>query len=136
MTGRPTKYKPEYCDEIIAFFDVPVTEEVTVTITKKTGESYQKTETRGKPLKFLTAFARHIGVTRSTLHKWTTEHPDFSDAYACVKGMQLEHLATCALMGLFNPGFAQFTAKNISTWTDKVETKHSGDVRIGPPVIG
>lgn len=56
--GRPSKYNPAYCREII----------------ETMGEGYS-----------LTAFAGVIGVCRDTLNEWQREHPDFSDAVKVAK---------------------------------------------------
>jgi len=53
MMGRPTDYRPEYCQALIDFCS--------------TGKS-------------LTAFAVKIGVHRDTLYQWGKVHQDFSDA--------------------------------------------------------
>jgi hypothetical protein len=51
--GRPSKYSPAYCDEIIA---------------------------AGEQGLSLTAAAGIIGVARSTINEWMDEYPDFSEA--------------------------------------------------------
>lgn len=51
--GRPSKYNPKYCDEIIAFM--------------VDGAS-------------LAEFAVHIGVARSTIDEWVGSYPEFSVA--------------------------------------------------------
>ena len=56
--GRPSLYKPEYCDEVITVCS--------------TGLS-------------LTAFAGVIGAARSTIQNWMGEHPEF--LVACKKAM-------------------------------------------------
>lgn len=52
--GRPTKYKPEYCEAIV--------------------ESLRQGNS-------LLQFAVSIGVVKSTLQEWKAEHPEFSAAY-------------------------------------------------------
>lgn len=51
--GRPTKYKPEYCDLAIA---------------------------QGKKGRTWTAIASRIGVLRETLYNWMDVHPEFLNA--------------------------------------------------------
>lgn len=53
VIGRPTKYDPRYCDEVI------------------------RCCTGGASL---TSFAAEIGVARRTLHNWAEAHPEFADA--------------------------------------------------------
>ena len=52
-TGRPTKYKPEYCKKLIEHM--------------KEGLSYE-------------TFGAVIGVCKSTVYEWENVHKDFSDA--------------------------------------------------------
>ncbi len=56
--GRPTKYDPAYCDEVMTALE--------------DGGS-------------LTAFAAKIGVARSTINKWVEDQPEFSEACARAK---------------------------------------------------
>ena len=51
--GRPTKFKPEYCEAIVEFM----------------GQGYSKT-----------AFAGSIGVSRDTILEWAKGYPEFSGA--------------------------------------------------------
>lgn len=51
--GRPSKYKPEYCQQLIAHMT--------------TGLSFD-------------SFAAVIDVNQDTLHEWVKVHPDFSEA--------------------------------------------------------
>ena len=55
MAGRPTDYRPEYCEDIIAFCSG--------------GES-------------LTAWCAKQGISRNTLYEWRDRHPTFADAIA------------------------------------------------------
>lgn len=61
--GRPTTYDPKYCDEIIEFL------------------------AQGKhPVQF----AAKIGVSKSTLYKWATDNPEFSDSLEIAKAKSLD----------------------------------------------
>lgn len=51
--GRPTTYKPEYCDQVIDYM----------------GKGHS-----------LTGFAGHIRMSRDTMYEWMAVHPEFSDA--------------------------------------------------------
>ena len=122
--GRPSKYKKEYCEMIVVYFDIEPTKEVEVVTTFKNGTTRESSEERPNHLKFLNKFARSIGVCHDTLIEWTKRHPEFSDAYTHAKELQKEHLITCGLLGLYNPAFAKFTAVNITDMRDKTETTH------------
>ena len=56
--GRPTKYDPAYCEAIVEHM--------------KDGAS-------------ILSFAAEIGVARSTIQEWASEHPDFSAAVTRAK---------------------------------------------------
>lgn len=56
--GRPTKYDPAYCEDIVAFC----------------GQGYS-----------ITAFAGSIGVARSTIQEWADANPEFSVAVRAAK---------------------------------------------------
>lgn len=136
LGGRPTKYKPEYCQEIINFFDIDPSTEVEVKFVGKDGKEWSKFEERANRLPFLSAFARKIGVTHETLLEWCRVHPEFSVAFSYAKGLQAEMLHGNALMGLYNPAYARLAAINITDWkSEKQEHEHSGQVSLLPPQI-
>lgn len=111
--GRPTKYKSEYCNEIIEYFKNPTI--------KMVGEKVVP------ELPLFGAFAVSIGVTHDTLLEWIKVHPEFSVAYSKAKQLQETHLVQNTICGLYNSPFAIFTAKNILGWRDQQDIKHSGD---------
>ena len=131
--GRPTKYKEEYCEEIVKYFSVEPYREVIVTTE---GKNFSKEDVKLVPnqLPFLSAFARHIGVTHDTLIEWTNVHPEFSEAYKKAKELQKEFLIENGLQGLYNPAFAIFTAKNITDMRDKQEIEHSGTISLAQQI--
>jgi len=103
--GRPTKYKPEYCQEAIKYMS----------------NGYS-----------VTAFAGHIGVARSTVFKWAEENPAFSDALKAAQAMAAmwweDTLREVARTGQGNASAAIFGVKNRSNedWRDKIEQEHTG----------
>ncbi|MFA5299123.1 MAG: hypothetical protein WC389_13025 [Lutibacter sp.] len=102
--GRPTKYKPEYCDIIVSYFIAEAEED---------------------KLPFLSKFAREIaGVCCDTAIEWTKEYPEFSESYKKAKDIQKEYLISHALDGKINPTAFIFTAKNITDMRDRQETEH------------
>lgn len=121
-TGRPTKYKPEYCQKIIEFFDVPLLE-----LYK---DNLGLTKEKPTSLKFLFEFAKSIGVNDDTLNEWSHKHVEFSAALKAVEKLRERHLVNNALEGRYNSTAFIFTMKNILGWRDKSEVEHSGDVMI------
>ena len=126
--GRPTKYKPIYCEAIISFFNREHTYEAKVTHTNRKGESWTSYETRANPVPLMIDFADYIGVHTDTLKDWSNNFEDFLRAYSHAQEAQLRHLATVTGLGLYNSNWAVFMAKNISTWRDKKDIEHSGEL--------
>ena len=104
-TGRPSKYREEFCDEVIACLSE--------------GHS-------------VTAFAGRIGVARSTVFKWADEIPEFSDALKVGQAKAVEFwekiLAKVARDGGGNATAVIFGLKNRASedWADKVVNEHTG----------
>ena len=104
--GRPTKYDPKYCDEIIRFFDV---------------QPYQIIDGKrvANDLPFLIDFAMKIGVCDDTIVEWAKVHPEFSAAYKKAKKMAERMWAINSAYGLYQSPFTIFLGKNVFKWTDK-----------------
>lgn len=131
-TGRPTKYKPEYCTAIVKFFSVPkhtqfLKKEITIESTGRHECEYQLV---ASDLPTFEGFARSIEVNGDTVVEWTKAHDDFSAAYKVAKDLQREFLIDNGLKGLYPPASFIFTAKNITDMRDKVETENRTDVTI------
>lgn len=128
--GRPTLYRPEYCEQLIAMFSVEAF--TTESYTNGNGEE----RTRTVPCKFptLARFAANINVDRDTLKEWankidesgTLVHPEFSAAYKKAKDLQEALLVEGGLAGAYETPFAIFTAKNVIGWKDKQDMEHTG----------
>jgi len=129
--GRPTKYKPEYCEQIVKFFACPKNERVVKSITTGKNE-YEKTEYTTIPneLPTFAKFARSIGVAYDTVCDWVKVHPEFLHAHNEAKRLQEEFLIDNGLAGLYPPASYIFTAKNITTMRDKTEVEHSGGISL------
>lgn len=68
--GRPSKYDPSYCEEVIAYM----------------AQGYS-----------LAAFAGKIGVARSRINDWMEAHEDFREAVSQAKGQRLVYWEQSAL---------------------------------------
>lgn len=103
--GRPTKYKPEYCEQLIEHMSG--------------GLSYE-------------CFGAIINVARSTIYKWETEFPEFSDAKELAFNQSLLYWEKAGNAGMymggkdnpFNATIWNINMKNRFGWKDKVETTH------------
>lgn len=107
-TGRPTAYKPEYCQMMLDFFDRDYTEIVD-----------GKREASNFPS--VAGFARKIGVAKSTLYEWAKHHEAFSNVLSQCKDAQEDILINNSLKGGYNAPFAQFLLKNTHGFRDKTE---------------
>ena len=120
--GRPTKYKPEYCDELIEFM----------------GDYLS-------PCSF-DSFAGKIGINQDTLYEWAKVHKEFSEAkkLAESRGKYVrEDRYNLLCTGLMrspkdptkhvkapsvNQAMLIFAQKNQSGWKDKVEISEYDEV--------
>ena len=64
-TGRPSNYRPEYCDRAIEFM----------------GKGYS-----------ITALAGELGQSKETIYAWIATHADFSDSITKAKAARLKAL--------------------------------------------
>lgn len=105
MTGRPSLYKPAYCEELIQFL----------------AEGYS-----------ITAFAGEIGVGRRTVFDWLEKHKEFAEAYEIAKPKAVLHWERAfkefATSGKGNAAAFIFALKNRAgdDWNDKVVNEHTG----------
>ena len=120
--GRPSKYKPEYCDQIIEYFSVtPYENKVVETIHTKGGDIIKKYKEVPSDLPLISKFARSIGVTHETIDEWARVHREFSLALKEAKKLQEAHLITNALRDNFAQAFSIFAMKNMCGWRDRQE---------------
>lgn len=121
--GRPTKYDPKYCDEIVEFFN----REPSVPLMVGGDVMMHK----GEPIMIacrlptFEMFALSIGVHRETLRNWCDQNPEFFVAYKKAEDYQKEILIQNGLSGGYEKTFAIFTAKNVTDMTDKQEIDHT-----------
>ena len=107
--GRPSEYRPEYCNEIIELM--------------ATGLS-------------LTAAGADLGFAKQTLHNWADEHPEFMDA---IKIGQAKRQAALEKRLYASEGAQVtahiFALKNTGTgdWREKHDYEHTG--KDGAPLI-
>jgi hypothetical protein len=103
--GRPTKYDPTYCDDIVRVM----------------GTGLSKT-----------AWAGTVGVCHDTVIEWAKVYPDFSDAVKRGQAARTLKLEQDLLTGTEGPKITSriFALKNAAPneWREKVETEHSGNI--------
>jgi hypothetical protein len=100
--GRPTEYRPEYCQLVIDYM----------------AQGYS-----------LTAFAGHIRQSRETVYRWTQAHSDFSDAVSRARGARVTALEAKLLKSRkgAETTAAIFALKNSAPdeWRDVRHTEHT-----------
>lgn len=121
--GRPTKYKPEYCEKLIEHFNIPFYK--TIIEEKMSASGAVKELKRQVPNDFptLEGFCRKIGITPDTIQNWAKANDDFLRALKIAKGIQKEFLTTHGLSGAYNNNFAKFISVNLTDYIDKSEVK-------------
>jgi hypothetical protein len=116
--GRPTKYKPEYAEELIKFF--------TTDLTKYDADGKEI----GGILPTLAKFASDHDICVDDITDWVNrknkagkpKHPEFIRAYRRCKQLQENMLINNALRGHYQSNFAIFVAKNYSNMRDQTQT--------------
>jgi len=125
--GAQTKYTPKLCDKLIDFFDAdPYYEKEIPHFNKNGGLAWTGYQLVANRLPTLRNFAKKYNIGRSTIYDWVNpEHAsyqkDFSDTLEKAKIIRKWFLIENGLNGLYNSGFAIFTAKNVTDMTDKKE---------------
>lgn len=139
--GAPSKYKPEYCDEIIEFFSRKPYD-VLMMMNEDTGREEPVINKQGNAvlipcdLPTFEGFGIHIGVSSTTLHNWRDAYPEFLGAYLRAKDYQKEILIQNGLHGNYEKQFAIFTAKNVTDMTDRQQVDNvSSDGSMSPKKI-
>lgn len=101
--GRPSKYSPAFCEEIINLMS----------------EGYS-----------LTAAASVIGVHKDTVYEWEKQIPEFSDAVKLARGKRTYKLETDLLKAPDGPTVTSriFALKNACAdeWREKVVQENTG----------
>lgn len=132
--GRPTKYKPEFCDKLIEFFDIEPWEEREIPHYKNGEVVWRDIKILPVRMPTLRGFAKSIEVGISTVYDWINENHDsyvkeFSDAFTCAKAIRADWLVDVGLSGSAPPASFKFVAVNVTDMRDKQEVQHSFDWR-------
>jgi len=120
----PLRYRPEFCERLLAFFDVSP---FTVTEVQKKDGSVTLLETAAE-LPTFAAFAKQLGTTCDVLLAWEKSHPAFAEAAKKARDLQGNILIQNSLRGNYSASFAVFTAKNLLGWKDGKEENALGPV--------
>lgn len=127
--GRPTLYRPEFCEMMEAFFDIPLEREIEVDVPDGEGGFVKKRRIVANRFPTFGRFAASIGLSSDTLRKWarakksdgTPVRPEFFWSYARARDLQEALLIEGGMSGVYDYRFAILAAKNILGWRDRVE---------------
>lgn len=128
--GAPSDYKPEYCDALIKYFDVPPYREIPETWYNPDGSVKRESmKLVANPPAHIGGFARSIGVSKVTVYEWAKRYPDFAYSLLHARDMRRAMIIDNALSGLYNPLFAKLAAANLFGWHDRQDVNHTGEVK-------
>lgn len=119
--GRPTKYKRNFPQKLIEFFDIEPFTTRKETFYYKNGDYKEKDVDVANTLPTIEGFCRTLKITKPTFHDWVSKYKDFSYAYKRAKEIQQEIWITNSIKGLYSQPFAIFAGKNMFGWKDKSE---------------
>lgn len=133
--ARPTKYKPEFCDKLIEFFDVEPYEKIELPHYQADGVTLKWMDYKLIPQRMptLRKFAKLISVGIRTVYEWIDRNSgsyqeEFSQAFTCAKEIRKDWLIDLGLSGLTPPLAYKFTAINVTDMVDKTDVEHSGSI--------
>lgn len=120
--GRPSGYRPEYCQMIIDYF-VKGYEELYFMNRNEKGDM------RAVPGKFPTfeRFGFTIGKLVKVMLDWCRQYPEFAEAYQQCKQLQKACLVEGAMAGALNSNFANLFARVDHGMQDAQQVVVSGD---------
>ena len=129
--GRPTDYKPEYCEAIIKWFEIEPNYQKELPHYQGGELSWMDYKVFANKLPTFHSFAKSIGVTHQTLLNWGESNVEFFEAYTQAKELQKYFLIENGLNGCYNAAFAIFVSKNITDMRDRQEITGAD----GAPII-
>ena len=123
--GHPTDYRPEYCQQLVAFIKRggPMVKKPTVVSDGAQQGSRIIDHPLGKLPGRFEAFATKLDVTMETLSEWCRVHPKFSESYKKAKHIQLQQLLTGLQAGIYSTAGAIFELKNNHGWRDRDDSQ-------------
>lgn len=133
--GRPPKYNPKYCQDMIDYFSADPHKEVEIISYYKGEVSKIDKKLVANELPAFHKFAAQIGVIHETLIEWTRVYKEFSEAYTRCKELQKFFLIENGLQGTYIAAPFVFVAKNLTDMKDKSETEVNANVKADVGVV-
>ena len=126
--GKPTSYRPEYCQAIVTYFSNPESWDLNVDM-KGGAKAIPKSK-----LPTFERFAAGIGVTTRALENWRDAHEEFGDAYRIASGLQKSFLMELSAAGLGTGAVALMLQINHKMRLEK-EEEQAGNETIQKVVV-
>lgn len=114
-TRRPLKYKPEYIQLLIDYFNIDL-----LVKDKHTGKLVPN------DLPFLVGFLDKLNINHDTFYKWCKRYKEFNAAYKKAQEYNARRLTANALKQRWSIPMAIFAQKNLCGWRDRQDIT-SGD---------
>ena len=109
--GRPSKYKPEFCDKAEEYLQAHQ-------------DAYgERLEVK---LPTIDGFAIYLEVTKPTLYDWEKEYPEFSYALGLIRKEQKERCLNNGLSGSYNATIAKLILSSNHGMSEKSTTEVTG----------
>lgn len=128
--GRPTKFKEEYCQTILDYFDIPLSSIVTEEKMSASGVIEEIKVLKPNFMPTFEGFARSLGIHTDTLQEWKKVNSNFSVSYNLCKGIQKQFLVSHGLTGGYNASFAKFIAVNCTDLVDQTHVKTENETTV------
>ena len=115
--GRPTKYKPEFCEMLIEHVTMPEIEVI------ENMDKTQRLQFVVKPMAIpsLHGFCAKVGVHKGTIYDWAENNPEFAESLSCARDILADNITRAGTLGAINPTFAKAAATNLIGWSDKAQ---------------
>lgn len=123
--GRPTTYRPAYCQQLVAFIQrggPMVTRPMVVSDGKESGSHIEDHPLGKLPGRF-EAFATQLNITMETMSRWQDAQPAFREAYKKAKQIQLHQLLEGLHAGVYSTAGAIFDLKNNHGYRDRDDSQ-------------
>lgn len=114
--GQPTKYRSEFCDLIIRYFEEA--EPVVKVVDDPGGKGGTQTKYETLRVPTVRGFAGRIGVHVDTLYEWADKHRQFSEAFARARHLQAAIIEELGLAGRLGKGLAELYFTNYLGYRD------------------
>lgn len=119
--GRPPKYYPSICQELVDYFYQAHLRLVS---------AHEESSSTRPWFPTLEIFAQEHDITGETIVQWSKKYPEFTVAYKKAKNIQKACLIQCALTKKYDSTFSIFLAKNNFGMQDRVDLRQSGKLEI------